>query len=141
MIEWLRGMLPSLTWQSALLGGALFLITFAGSLALVSYLLVRIPADYFHESHGREFWVESHPLVRWGGIIVKNIFGLLMVLLGIVMSVPGVPGQGVLTILLGVMLLDFPGKRRLEQKLVGMPRVESAINRLRARFDKPPLVL
>jgi hypothetical protein len=33
------------------------------------------------------------------------------------MSVPGVPGQGLLTILLGVMLLDFPGRRSLELKV------------------------
>jgi hypothetical protein len=57
------------------------------------------------------------------------------------MSLPGVPGQGVLTILLGVMLLDFPGKRRLEYKLISQPRVFNNINRLRARFDKPPLEL
>ncbi len=57
------------------------------------------------------------------------------------MSLPGIPGQGLLTILLGVMLLDFPGKRRLEFKIISRPKVFRAINRLRARFDKPPLVL
>jgi hypothetical protein len=57
------------------------------------------------------------------------------------MSLPGVPGQGVLTILLGVMLLDFPGKRNLETRLVRQPRVFRSINALRARFDKPPLIL
>lgn len=51
------------------------------------------------------------------------------------------PGPGVLTILIGVMLLNFPGKRRLERKLVERPRVLEAINRLRARFGKAPLIL
>jgi hypothetical protein len=60
---------------------------------------------------------------------------------GIVMSLPGVPGQGVLTILLGVMLLDFPGKRELEAKLVSRPQVYRAVNRLRARYGKPPFLL
>jgi hypothetical protein len=55
--------------------------------------------------------------------------------------VPGVPGQGVLTILLGIMLLDFPGKRALETRIVGRPRVNGAVNALRARFGKPPLIL
>jgi hypothetical protein len=63
------------------------------------------------------------------------------VALGIVLSLPGVPGQGLLTILLGIMIMDFPGKDRLEQKLLSRPSIVNAINRLRARFDKPPLVL
>ena len=61
--------------------------------------------------------------------------------LGIVLSLPGVPGQGLLTILLGIMIMDFPGKDRLEQKLLSRPSIVNAINRLRGRFNKPPLVL
>jgi hypothetical protein len=57
------------------------------------------------------------------------------------MSLPGVPGQGVLTILLGIMLLDLPGKRRLEQKILKQPKVLKKINSLRQKFSKPPLVL
>nr|ALS89658.1 putative transmembrane protein (PGPGW) [uncultured bacterium] len=65
----------------------------------------------------------------------------MLVVLGVVMSIPGVPGQGILTILLGVMLLDFPGKRNFERKLVTRPQVRNAINKLRHRFGKPELVL
>jgi hypothetical protein len=57
------------------------------------------------------------------------------------MSLPGVPGQGILTILLGLMLLDLPGKRAWEQKLVKRPKVLQTINQLRGKFGKPPLVL
>jgi hypothetical protein len=60
---------------------------------------------------------------------------------GIVLTLPGVPGQGMLTILLGLMLLDVPGKRRLERRIVGRRRILKAINRLRKRFGRPPLVL
>jgi hypothetical protein len=65
----------------------------------------------------------------------------LLVALGIVLSLPGVPGQGLLTVLLGLMLLDFPGRRRLEQKLLSRPSIVNAINHLRARFGKEPLEL
>ena len=75
------------------------------------------------------------------GIVAKNISGVVLVFAGILMSLPGVPGQGVLTILMGVMLLDFPGKRRLELKLVSRPKVLRTVNRIRARFDRPPLLL
>jgi hypothetical protein len=57
------------------------------------------------------------------------------------MSIPGVPGQGILTILLGIMLLDFPGKRDLEHRLVSQPRVLNTINKLRHKFSKDNLVL
>ena len=74
-------------------------------------------------------------------MILKNLLGVILVLLGILMSIPGVPGQGLLTILLGIILLDFPGKRSLEQKLVSQPMILQKINRLRHKFSKPPLVL
>jgi hypothetical protein len=65
----------------------------------------------------------------------------LLIALGIVLSLPGVPGQGLLTVLLGVMLVDFPGKDRLEQKLLSRPGIINTINRLRGRFGKPALEL
>jgi hypothetical protein len=131
----------SITWQRILLGVVLFLVTFAISLAVVSIIMVRIPPDYFRKDHRRELWTDRHPAVRFLGVLAKNVLGVLLVALGIVMSIPGVPGQGILTILLGIMLLDFPGKRDLELKLVSKPRVLKAINKLRQKFGKPVLVL
>ncbi|HEV2764238.1 MAG TPA: hypothetical protein VGV38_14750, partial [Pyrinomonadaceae bacterium] len=137
MTDWLWKLsewMPPLTWQTFVLGLVLFLLTFVGSIAVVSFLLVKLPADYFTTGQHRAFWLDRHPAVRWTGIVAKNVLGYLLVLLGLVMSLPGVPGQGVLTILLGVMLLDFPGKHRLERNIVCRPRVRQAIDRLRARF-------
>lgn len=130
-----------ITWQRVLLGVLLFVITFAVSLAIVSFIMIRIPADYFQPDRPRELWSERHPAVRLLAIFAKNLLGVLLVALGILMSIPGVPGQGILTILLGIMLLDFPGKRNLEYKLVSRPQVRNAINKLRQRFGKPSLVL
>jgi hypothetical protein len=118
-----------------------FVITFAVSLAVISFILVKLPASYFQSSHNHEFLADKKPAVRWAGLIGKNLLGAVLVLLGIVMSVPGVPGQGILTILLGVILLDIPGKRRLEQKILSQPKVLEKINGLRRKFSKPPLVL
>ena len=135
--EWLR----SLTLGDVALGVGLFVITFVVSLAIVSLILVKIPPDYFKVDHPRAFWAGKHPTVRLLGMIGKNVLGALLVILGIVLSIPGVPGQGLLTILLGVMLLDFPGKRRLEQKLISRPNILKTVNNLRHRFGKPELVL
>lgn len=131
----------AVTWREAIIGLVLFVVTFAGSIALVSFMLVRIPANYFHSEHDRAFWTDRHRAVRWSGMIMKNVIGAILIVLGIVMSLPGVPGQGILTILLGLMLVDLPGKRRWELKLVRRPRVLQTINQLRGKFDKPPLVL
>ena len=135
------GVFGLITWQSVLLGVLLFVVTFSISLAIVSLIMVKIPADYFRRDKPRELWADKPPIVRFLLVLVKNLLGLLLVALGIVMSLPGVPGQGILTILLGIMLLDFPGKRDLEHRLVSQPRVLNAINKLRHRFGKDSLVL
>ncbi len=131
----------SLTWRSALLWVLIFAVTFALNLAIVSIILVKLPADHFAKSHKTKFWSGPHPALRSAGIIGKNVLGVLLIVLGILLSIPGVPGQGLLTILLGLMLVDFPGRRRLEQKLLSRPEVSGSINKLRARYGKPPLKL
>jgi hypothetical protein len=138
MLTFVLGMIAL---RGALLGALLFLVTFAISLAIVAFIMVKIPANYFRKDHSPEFLSGRHPALRLLGHLGKNVLGILLVALGIVMSIPGVPGQGILTILLGIMLLDFPGRRSLEHKLVSRPRVFKAINKLRHRFGKPSLVL
>jgi hypothetical protein len=130
-----------ITWKSVLVGVGLFVVTFSLSLAIVSYIMVKIPANYFKKDEDRKILPNHNPAIRVLAIVGKNLLGVLLVALGIVLSLPGVPGQGILTILLGIMLLDFPGKRNLEHKIVSMPRVHQGINKLRHRFGKPNLVL
>lgn len=130
-----------ITLRGVLLGALLFLVTFSINLAIVSFVLVKIPANYFNKDHSRSFLSDRPPVIRYLGVVGKNLLGALLVALGIILSVPGVPGQGLLTILLGIMLLDFPGKRSLEYKLVSRPSVFKTINKLRRKFGKPDLVL
>lgn len=141
MFDWASNFVSSLTLRGVLLGALIFLLTLGASLAVVSFVLVKIPATYFQKSHSTVFLADHPAVVRILAIIGKNVLGLLLVALGVVLSLPGVPGQGILTILLGIMLLDFPGRRRLEHWLVSRPKIFSAINKLRQRFRKPALVL
>ena len=133
--------LELITTRGVLLGALLFLVTFSINLAIVSFVLVKIPANYFSKDQSRAFLSGRPPVLRYLAVGGKNLLGVLLVALGIVLSLPGVPGQGILTILLGIMLLDFPGRRSLEHKLVSRPRVLNTINKLRHRFGKPNLVL
>ncbi len=141
MFDLLSDFVSGLTWQKALIGVLVFLATFLLNLAIVSIILVKLPADHFSKGHKTKFWSGPNPALHAAKIIGKNILGVLLVALGVVLSIPGVPGQGLLTILLGVMLLDFPGRHRLEQKLLSRPGIVNTINGLRKRFGKPPLKL
>jgi hypothetical protein len=141
MFDYIAEAIAGLTWRSVLIGTAIFLVTFTLSLAIVSVILVKIPADHFRNNHHSKFWAGRPPVVRILALIGKNLLGIVLIIVGIILSLPGVPGQGLLTVLLGVMLVDFPGKHRLEQKLLHRPAIKNSINKLRARFGKPPLEL
>jgi len=128
-------------WRYVLSGIGLFVATFAISILVIGFLLVKLPATYFLDSHDRELWIDQHPVLRWSSIVAKNLLGVALIALGVLLSVPGIPGQGLLTILIGLVLIDFPGKRRLERWILERPRVLDRVNALRRRFGKPPLVL
>jgi len=130
-----------LSWGTAVWAVAVFLLGFALSTGAVVFLLVKLPATFFRDSHSRVFLQSAHPALRWAGLIGKNLIGYFVIVLGMALTLPGIPGQGLLMILVGIMLLDFPGKRRLVKRLLGVPRVIQGLNWLRHRFGKPPLVL
>ena len=141
MFELLSDFFLGITWRSVLIGASIFVGSFLLNLAIVSIILVKLPANHFSKSRKTKFWLGPRPAIHAAKVIGKNIAGVFLVALGVVLSLPGVPGQGLLTILLGVMLLDFPGRDRLEQKLLSKPSIVNTINRLRGRFGKPPLEL
>ena len=103
-------------------------------------MLVRLPADHFiHRPDPTSYvgWRRHRPL-RIAVLILKNLLGLVVLPLGIIMSLPLVPGPGLVFVLLGLSLLDFPGKRALERALIRRPTVTRILTRMRARFGKPP---
>lgn len=115
-------------------------LVFVGSLFLVPWLVVRVPEDYFvNPQRPRTLFADQHPLLRWTGLIIKNLAGVSFILAGIAMLV--LPGQGLLTIAIGVLLMDFPGKHNLENKLIRMGPVLRSINWLRDKANVPRLVL
>jgi hypothetical protein len=109
------------------------------TLALATVIVVGWPADRFKGEGPTEVGRHRHVIIRIFALVGKNLAGVVLVLLGLIMAVPGVPGQGLLTALIGLTLLSFPGKRRLERRFVRIPTLLGVINRLRARFARPPL--
>lgn len=113
-------------------------VMFFGTLALMPVAVARIPEDYFStDRRGIANTRRSNPLVYWLVVLLKNLLGVALILVGIAMLV--LPGQGVLAILIGISLTNFPGKYRLERWLVRLPKVLDAINWLRARSGRQPL--
>ena len=141
MTEWLDNIWASLTLGRVILGVALFVVSLTVSFAAIGLVMVKVPPNYFSTHYQRDFLPNSPWLVRWGAVIAKNIAGVFLILLGIVLSLPGVPGQGFLTILLGLIFLDIPGKRPFEAKIIQRPTVLAAINKLRLKYGKPPLIM
>ena len=110
-------------------------VTTAGGLAAIVFL----PADHFMPRPVSDSWRRRHWVARWTLMGLKNVAGGLLAALGVVMLVT--PGPGTVFILLGLSLLDFPGKRKLERKLVQRPSVIRFLNDLRATFKKAPFIL
>jgi uncharacterized membrane protein YesL len=111
------------------------------SLVLATVVVVGWSADRFKGEGPTNHGKDAHPVVRAAGFLARNLVGALLVIVGAIMAVPGVPGQGLLTMLIGITFLSFPGKRRLERRILRVPAVQHGINRLRARFARPPLEL
>ncbi len=118
-----------------------FGVSCGASLLVITVLLIQLPPTYFLDSHSRQLWIDRHRVIRWSGVVLKNLLGIFLILLGGILSIPGIPGQGLLTMLLGLVLLDFPGKRHLERAFLRRPRIQAAITQLRQRFGKAPFLL
>jgi hypothetical protein len=130
-----------LSYLEIAIGVAIFVVTTLLSTGAVAAFLVMIPADHFVAAHkGVRRRIRS-PVVGVLYAIGKNLLGVALVVVGVLLSVPGVPGQGLLTIMVGIFLLDIPGKRRFELALVKRPAIRAGIDKLRARFDKPPMLV
>ena len=109
--------------------------------ALGVVIVVWLPADHFSRPPGQDSTALRHPVLRWTLIILKNAAGVLILPLGVVMALPLVPGPGLVFILVGLSLLDFPGKRSLERRLLSLPVVFRFLNEVRHRFHRQPLVI
>ena len=112
---------------------------FVISLLSLPWLVAQIPDNYFvPKKRQPSQWKTRQPLIRLIILIGKNCLGYMLLLGGILMLF--LPGQGLLTMITGLLLIDYPGKFRLERKIVNTPTVLKSLNWLRAKAHKPPLI-
>ena len=135
MLDWIT-IDEATVWYLAIFSAASFIAT----LILIPVLVIRIPHDYFAEKkrHRWEPWAHEHPVIRWSLLIAKNLLGYIFIVLGFAMLV--LPGQGILTILIGIMFVNFPGKYRIERWAVMRGPLLNTINKLRRRAGRMPLI-
>jgi hypothetical protein len=112
------------------------LFVFIFSLVSIKWLVALIPTDYFVKKNISKS-KKSYSLLWLMSIIVKNIIGYTLILGGILMLV--LPGQGLFTILMGLILSNYPGKYTIEKRIISIPRILKTINWLRKKSNKPRL--
>ena len=120
--------------------GSLSIFILIISVFMMVLIISFLPEDYF-KSENRNLISSvqnSHyPLLKLLVLITKNFFGVLLLLSGILMLV--LPGQGILTIITGLVFIDYPGKYKFERKLLRQKGVINSINWIRSRLSKPSL--
>ncbi len=116
--------------------GTLSFIIFIFSLLTIKWLVALIPSDYFIKKNNSEFR-SNYPIFWLVSIIIKNLVGYTLIFGGILMLV--LPGQGLFTIFVGLMLSNYPGKFYIERKFIAIPSVLRAINWLRKKSNTPPI--
>jgi hypothetical protein len=125
LLEWLAGV---------------SLVMFVVTLAAFPLVIIQLPQDYFVRDRRRPAHLRRrHPVIWFLLTLLKNLVGAVLIMAGIAMLV--LPGQGLLTILIGLTLLNFPGKYTAERRLAGRPRIARTLNRIRAAARRPPLAI
>ena len=120
--------------------GSLSIFILIISVFMMVLIISFLPEDYFKsENRNLISSVQNsrYPLLKLLALITKNFFGVLLLLSGILMLV--LPGQGILTIITGLVFMDYPGKYKFERKLLRQKGVINSINWIRSRLSKPSL--
>lgn len=130
MIEMVGQHASVLAWMSVVsLAGVVF------GLLGVSRLVCWLPSNYFI---GFENPKTAPKLFRPQIQIAKNLAGGILVCLGLVMLI--VPGQGLLTLFLGLAIMNFPGKRKVIHFLIRLKTIQNSLNWIRRKKGCPPFI-
>lgn len=129
LIPFIRLMEP---WFPALT--AIGVVMALASMLAIPWLVVRMPVDYFNEASRPTHYRGPVAWLLW---LLRNALALVLLAAGILMLL--LPGQGILTIVIALMVSTFPGKYRLERAIMRRPRVLRSVNWIRRRYRRPPL--
>ena len=135
-MQFVKG-LDNVTLSAVLWALGVWVAMTAAALGIAAAVVVSLPPDFFRDAAPRAAGTWG-----WGTLrrVARDAVGVLLILVGLVLSIPGVPGQGVITILAGVLLVDFPGRHRVACALARVPGVLATMNGIRRWLHRPPLL-
>ena len=125
---------PGWVWWAL---SAFSLVLLVGSMFALRALIIRMPRDYLMGNQRDDRWLGVDPARQLLARLLRNAFGVLLMTLGGIMLFT--PGQGVLLLVVGLSLVDVPGKHTLLRRVVGRPRVKRMIDSIRRRHGRPPI--
>ncbi|HAZ78783.1 MAG TPA: hypothetical protein DCX08_02510 [Porticoccaceae bacterium] len=132
-IEWLNE-----NQQLLIQLGGLSALIFVLSLLALPWLVAKIPEDYFVQKTRQSSLSRKRLSVFWlMTFLIKNLLGIILLGSGFLMLF--LPGQGILTMFAGLLMIDYPGKYLLERKIVLHHTILPKLNWLRKKANQPPL--
>lgn len=99
----------------------------AAGFVLLAVVVAALPRDFFTRP----------PRSKGAAKVFKNILGGLALVAGIALSLPMVPGPGFVLLLVGLALIDFPGRQRRLRKVFSKPGVHRRLNAFRRKLRRP----
>lgn len=115
-------------------------VVFVGTLVAIPFIISRLPSDYFiRDENLTHRLFAGRPVLRFIFAGIKNFLGAVFFIAGFIMLF--IPGQGLITMVIGYSMMDFISKRDLVYKIVRKPRVYEFINRVRRKAGKEPIKL
>ena len=112
---------------------------------VITYFITQMDKQYFVRRKTSEEGLINHlhltsmnRSVACAVKIAKIILGIGLLVCGILMLV--LPGQGLITILIGLSLIPFPGKDKMEQRILSRHSVRSTLNWIRVKAKKEPFI-
>lgn len=131
MVELLQDYVHELAWVATLSLGLLVI-----SIVVVPLVVTRLPVDYFIRGAPTTFRTAGARRLNRVWHVLKNVLGYLTISVGVCLLF--LPGQGILTILIGAGVADFPGKQAVVRRIFSRPLVRRSLNQWRERAGVPP---
>ena len=108
----------------SILSALLFIL----SIVFIPYLILRLPSSYFV----RELF--ERPSQNLILNLLRYIVGFVLIIFGLIMLVT--PGQGLISILLGITLIPSVRRNKFIIYLISLKGVQSSLNFIRVKFKK-----
>lgn len=132
VVTHVENILPYLEWLTIL-----SIFTFLLSLILIPWYIGRLPQNHFVLLKSKPPLSSFSPTLIILAVL-RNILGSILIIAGIVMLF--LPGQGILTIIIGILCMSFPGKHTLLLSLINRPTIKRSLNWTRKKLSRPPFI-